>query len=163
MFATWCFWLVKWSRALNLLHELQVSRFSWLEMLWKLFFLFFCWKLGHTNIKILRSDPRFYFDQNARGLRTLSTNTTLTGITRLCPVWGTVPRPAGGKRTLQHFSFNLFMMLRLTKWCESISFRSRVSSSQDIGNCLLSDIKPESLRDVGDVVKVSLQVKPNLL
>ena len=54
------------------------------------------------------------------------------------------------------------MMLRLTKWCESISFRSRVSSSQDIGNCLLSDIKPESLRDVGDVVKVSLQVKLNL-
>ena len=44
---------------------------------------------------------------------------------------------------------------RLTKWCESISFRSRVSSSQDIGNCLLSDIKPDNLRDVGDVVKVS--------
>ena len=46
-------------------------------------------------------------------------------------------------------------VLRLTKWCESISYRARVSSSQDIGNCLLSDIKPEDLRDVGDVVKVS--------
>lgn len=93
-----------------------------------------------------------------RGLRTLNTNTTPTGITRLCPAWGTVPRPAGAEREScdMWLQTKLWIIVRrLTKWCESISFRSRVSSSQDIGNCLLSDIKPENLRDVGDVVKVS--------
>ena len=49
---------------------------------------------------------------------------------------------------------------RLTTWCQSMSYRTRYSSSsssqsQDIGNCLLSDIKPDQLRDVGDLVKVS--------
>ena len=43
---------------------------------------------------------------------------------------------------------------RLTTWCQSISYRPTYSSGQaDIGNCLLSDIKAEELRDVGDFVK----------
>ena len=51
---------------------------------------------------------------------------------------------------------------RLTTWCQSISYRpsytSSSSQSQDIGNCLLSDIKPDQLRDVGDLVKVMVMV-----
>ena len=43
---------------------------------------------------------------------------------------------------------------RLTTWCQSVSYRPSYSSNQaDIGNCLLSDIKAEELRDVGDFVK----------
>ena len=43
---------------------------------------------------------------------------------------------------------------RLTTWCQSVSYRPSFSANQaDIGNCLLSDIKAEELRDVGDFVK----------
>ena len=37
-----------------------------------------------------------------------------------------------------------------------VSYRPAASpANQDIGNCLLADIKPDQLRDVGDVAKVT--------